>query len=132
MGLSFWETSWQIAGVLTETFSLPTVGIWEYALAALFLGLTLASVIGYFVQPVKVRRRALRGFTALVWTLLLAAAMFALPCRSLDMLPVAAVPMAAILPAIFSRSCGWITNLLYLTMLWSVLIYNLSLLFPLL
>lgn len=134
MGENFGDTTRQIVSIITtpssETLFIFRMDVWDYILAGVFLLLTLFGISHFFSGQTQIRRRSLRGFTIFVWVLILSCGMLALPCRSLDMLPILAVPLSAIIPACFNRKSGWWPNLLYLVMLWSVVIYNVLQIFP--
>ena len=134
MGENFGNTTRQIVSIITaptsETLFIFRMDVWDYILAGVFLLLTLFGISHFFSGQTQIRRRSLRGFTIFVWILVLSCGMLALPCRSLDMLPILAVPLSAIIPACFNRKSGWWPNLLYLLMLWSVIIYNVLQIFP--
>ena len=129
MGGDFGETARQIGARLTA----PAAGgslffrmqLWDYALAGLLVLLTVVALVHLFTGRTSMRRRSVRGHTLFIWTLVLVAGMTAFPTRSLDLLPVAAVPLAALIPACFNRRSGWRPNLLYALMLGSVILYNL-------
>ena len=134
MGENFGDTTRRIFSVITTpsfgTFFIFRMEGWDYVLAGIYLLLLLLAVIGFSKGQTQPRRRALRGFSIFFWALVVSLGMTALPGRSLDMLPVLAVPMAALIPAVFNRKSGWLPNLLYLLMIWSVIIYNLRFYIP--
>lgn len=133
MGGDFGAVYQRLSDVLltsgSETLFIFRMEVWDYVLTAIFIGLTIFSFIHFYNGQTKIRRRAFRGYSTFVWVLICTVGMFALPCRSTDMLPLLAVSLSALLPACFNRKSGWFPNLLYLTMLWSVLIYNIHILF---
>lgn len=133
MGYPFMETAVEMFFAILRSDSgggLFRMGIWEYVLSGFFLFLTVFALIEFFRGQTKIRRRTLRGFVTFSWTLLFALSLFALPCRSVDMFPLLAVPLAAVIPAAFNRKSGWFPNLLYILMIWIVLSYNLVQFFP--
>jgi hypothetical protein len=134
MGFQFGEMVTEIATVLKQpesgTFALDRIAVGDWTLAGVFLLLTVIGVIGFFRRQTQMRRRTLRGFVLFLWTLLFALSMAVFSCRSVEVLPLIAVPLTAVIPAAFNRKTGWIPNLLYLLMLWIVLTYNLLKIFP--
>lgn len=128
MGRDFDETARQILSHLTSfpprTVSLEALGVWDYILAGLLLAFTLLAVIRFTVGQPQIRRRAQRGFALFAWTFIIVCGLISSPARSLDLLPLLAVPLAAILPSAVNRKTGWRANLIYLLMLWSILAYN--------
>lgn len=133
MGEDFSETVRRIFSIVTASspgeLFIFRMQPWDYALAGLFLFLTAVALVHFSRNRATMRRRSLRGYTIFIWTLVIALGMTALPCRSLDMLPIVAVPLAAVIPACFNRKSGWWPNLLYVLMIGSVVAYNLFLLF---
>ena len=134
MGENFGDTTRRMLSILmtpsSETLFVFRMEAWDFVLSGLFLLLALLARIGFAKGQVRIRRRALRGFFLFFWMLVVSFGMVILPCRSLDMLPVLAVPLAAVIPVVFTRKNGWFSNLLYLLMVWSVIIYNLFRHFP--
>lgn len=114
-----------LLGTSTHDSLLTLIQPWDYVLAGIYLILTVLAVSSFFHGQTQLRRRALQGFTLLVWTLITALGMLVFPSRDPDMLPMLAVPLSAILPGCFNRKSGWLPNLLYLLTIWSVLFYNL-------
>ncbi|MDR0954332.1 MAG: hypothetical protein LBM20_02990 [Rikenellaceae bacterium] len=134
MGDDFGATLRQLFASLVTSASeggLPGViarmGPWDYGLLGLLLLLTVTALVQFGQNRESMRRRALRGNTLLVWMLILAVGMTALPGRSAVVLPIVAVPLAAIIPACFNRRTGWWPNLLYALMIGSIIGYNIYL-----
>ncbi len=129
MGGDFGETARQIGDRLTAPAAgespISWMQPWDYALAGLLVLLTVVAPVHLFTGRTSMRRRSVRGHTLFFWTLVLVAGMTVLPTRSLDLLPIAAVPLAALIPACFNRRSGWWPNLLFALMLGSVILYNL-------
>ncbi len=115
----------QLAPAVSGAGIWDTMTVWDKVLAGIFLFLTLAGGFGFVRRRSGVRRRAVRGYVLFVWMALFCAVLVALPGRGLELLPIAAVPMAAIIPACFNRRAGWWPNLLYTVMMMSVVVYNL-------
>ena len=134
MGDDFGGTIRQIITVITtrsgEAFFVLRMEAWDYVLAGLFLVLTVLAMAGFSRTRTQLRRRAIRGFAVFGWTLLLTLGMSLLPGGSPDLLPILAVPLAALIPAAFNRKSGWYPNLLYLSMIWIVVAYNLFRILP--
>lgn len=105
--------------------ALATFGPGEWMLAVLMTGATLWSLVLYSLQYKLQRSRTKRGTTLLVWTAIAAAALVALPCRSVDMLPIVAVPVAALVPGGLIRGRNWVSNLLMIILLLATIGYNL-------
>ena len=125
----FLLTVQQIGTIVTtpdpEALFIFRMTAWDYALTALFLLLTIIGLVNFAQKYKSMRSRAQNGYRMFAWSLVVALGMVALPCRSLDMLPMLAVPLAVIIPACFNRQLGWVPNLLYILLMGSMLAYNL-------
>ena len=126
----FLEPVYRLWSILITPAATPiefsAMGPWEYILTLLFFGLTIYSILLFAGRYKTTRSRAKRGFVIFIWAWVCTLGMIALPCRSLDMLPLIAVPMAALIPGGMIRKNGWLPNLLYVGMIAVVLLYQLS------
>ncbi len=129
MGGDFSDTVRHVFAQLSPSVSgagiWETMRVWDKVLAGIFLFLAFIGGVEFSRRRSGVRRRAVRGYVLFVWVAVLCAVLVALPGRGLELLPVAAVPLAAIIPACFNRRAGWWPNLLYTVMMMSVVVYNL-------
>jgi hypothetical protein len=122
----FLEPVYRLAGILTTASGAPPVDPWRIVLAALFVGTAVWSLMLFAFRSSPARSRTKRGTSLLVWTAIAAGAMMALPCRNFEeMLPVAAVPLAALIPGSFIQSGGWAANLLMVVLFVAVIGYHL-------
>ncbi len=125
MGNTFLEPVFRLAEILSTPVVSPPFGPWELMLAALFVGLTVWSLMLFTLRHKPTRSRTIRGTSLLVWTWIAAAFMLALPGHSLDMLPIVAVPLAGLIPGGLIRMNGWIPNLLIIILFLAVIGYSL-------
>ena len=130
MGEPFSTVVRQIAAALTSEFPAKDFfhgqdPLWGYVLSGIFLTVLVVSLATFVRRRKKMRNRSFKAYLLFVWMLVAVATLFALPGRSLDMLPLAAVPLAMIVPTYFNRRTGLWPNLLYALMMFALLAYNL-------
>lgn len=131
MGDDFLYIPQSIYGILTTTIFVPAAmaeaaGPWEYIMAGAVIAALVLSLVTSFRRRGKMRKRSSVAYNIFIYMLVFTLLMFALPCRSLVMMPIAAIPLAAVIPGYFNHKTGIVPNLLYLLLMLSILLYNLA------
>jgi hypothetical protein len=121
----FLEPVHRLAEIVVTPVASPAFSPGAFAIAALFAGLTVWSLVLFILQYKSARSRTKRGTALLIWTWVASLLMATLPGRSFDMLPIAAVPLAGLIPGAFVRMQGWIPNVLILILFLTVIGYSL-------
>lgn len=86
--------------------------------------ITIISILIFFGRASLIRTRPYKSIVFFIWMLVLSAALFVAPCRSVSDFPIIALPLSVIMPFFFNRQDGWITNVSYLVFILSIILYN--------
>lgn len=130
MGDDFLHVYHQLISIITREVFPPEAiinafGAWEIILGSTVVLIFILSLITFAQRKNRLRKRAVIAYNIFLGAFVISAGLFLLPCRSLAMLPLIAVPLAAAMPGYFNLRSGLIPNLLYAVLILSFLIYNL-------
>ena len=108
---------------------IPAIGIPRIIFAALVILATCLSLGSFFAARAVMRTRPVRAYMLFCWMLLLSAATFLVPGRTVLTYGLAAIPLAVIIPTFLVRHEGWMPELLFFLLTAGIVAVNL---FPLL